>query len=84
MHGKVSMIFIHNCFLKYFKVRRPTGGHVHSKSGSIKEMVQNTYVVTTHQCHMAYLFVSFPVTLNDPEGHSRNEDSSIAIRRTFV
>jgi len=28
--------------------------------------------------------VSFPVTLNDPEGHSRNEDSSIAIRRTFV
>jgi len=35
-------------------------------------MVQDRYVVTTHQCHMAYLFVPFPMTLNDHEGHSRN------------
>jgi len=35
-------------------------------------MVQDRYVVTTHQCHMAYLFVPFPMTLNDPEDHSHN------------
>jgi len=34
---------------------------------------------TNGKYHMAYLFVPFPMTLDDLEGHSPN-----AIRRTFV
>jgi len=33
---------------------------------------------------MAYLFVPFPMTLDDLEGHSPMQDLSCAIPRTFV
>ena len=49
--GKVSMVFNRNCFPKndrLFKVRRPTGSHIHPKSGSIKEMARDRHIVTTH------------------------------------
>jgi len=51
MDGKVSMVFNRNCFFfkneRLFKVRRFTCGHVHRKSGSVKEMLQDRHVVTT-------------------------------------
>jgi len=44
------MFFNHTCFPKIlFKVRRSMGGHGHRKSGSIKEIVQDRHIVTTHQ-----------------------------------
>jgi len=61
-----------NCLskLRLFKV---TGSHVHCKSDSISDMVQDSHVLllgTNLKCYMAYPFLPFPVTLNDPEGHS--------------
>jgi len=79
MDGKVSMVFNHNCFPKMdllFKLRRPTGSHVHCKPfGCGREMAQDRHVVThttNRRYRMAYLFVPFPMTLDDLEGHSRN------------
>ena len=48
--GKVSVVFNRNCFPneRLLKVRHPTGSHVLRKSSSIKEMVQDKHVVTTH------------------------------------
>jgi len=52
MNGKVSVVFNRNCFpkMKDFSKLAPvrTGSHVHRKSGSIKEMVQDMHIVTTH------------------------------------
>ena len=83
MDGKVSMVFNRNCFpkMKYFSRLGDLQAcsHVHRKSGSIKEMSQ-----TNMKYHMTYLFVSFPMTLDDLEGHSRDQDLSNAIRRRFV
>jgi len=39
---------------------------------------------TDRKYRTAYLFVPFPVTLDDPEGHSPNAGLINAIRRTFV
>jgi len=39
---------------------------------------------TNKKYHIAYLFVPFPMTLDDIEGHSRNAGLSNANRRTFV
>ena len=58
-----------------FEVRRPTGSHIHPKSGSIKEMARDSTLLlhtTNRKYHMAYLFVPFPVTLDDLEGNSPN------------
>ena len=52
MDGKVSMIFNRNCFPKLKDFARlgdlQACSHVHRKSGSMKEMVQDRHVVTTH------------------------------------
>ena len=32
--------------IRLFKVRRPTGSHVHAKSGSIEEMARDRHIVT--------------------------------------
>jgi len=50
MDGKVSMVFNRICFLneRLFKGRRPTGSHVHRKSGRVKEMARDIHIVTTH------------------------------------
>jgi len=52
MSGKVSVVFNRNCFQKMKDFSRlappPTGSHIHRKSGSIKEMVQDRHVVTEH------------------------------------
>jgi len=48
------------------------------KSGSIKEMAQDSHIVTTHhyttnrKYHIVYLFMPFTMTLDDLEGHSPN------------
>ena len=52
-------------------MRRPTGNHTHPKSGSIKEMARDRHT-TNRKYHMAYLFVPFPMTFDDLEGHSPN------------
>jgi len=83
MDGKLSIVFNCNCFPKndrLFEVRCPTGSHIHPKSVSIIEMARDRHIVTSKWCvditnrkyHMAYLFVPFPVTLDDLEGHSPN------------
>jgi len=54
MDEKVSVIFNHNCFPKNqrrFKVRSPTGSHVHHKTGSMKKMTQ-VFVVMILQSHL--------------------------------
>ena len=45
------MVFNRSCLSKnkrLFEVRRPTGSHIHRKSGSIKEMARDKHIVTTH------------------------------------
>ena len=55
MDGKVSMVFNRNCFPKIlFKVRHPTGGHEHCKSGIIKETVQDRHAVTKKKIKVAH------------------------------
>jgi len=47
----VYVVCNRNCFVKTKYVSRlepPTSIHIHCKSGSIKEMVQDRHVVTTH------------------------------------
>ena len=59
-------------------VRRPTESHVRRKSGSrpIKEMARDRDTLLLHttnrKYHMAHLFVPFPITVDDLEGHSPN------------
>jgi len=51
INGKVSAVFYRNCFPKikdFSRLGPSTGSHVHRKSGSVKEMVQDKHVVTTH------------------------------------
>ena len=74
--------------IRLFKVRHPTDSHVHCKSGIVKEKwceIDMCYCTPnvnrfskffhwqTHwKYHMAYLFMPFPMTLDDLEGHSPN------------
>ena len=46
IYGLSSQLFSKNDRL--FKVRHHTGGHIHPKSGSVKEMAQDRHIVTTH------------------------------------
>ena len=39
-------VYMHSLIL--IKVRCPTGSHIHSKRGSIKEMARDRHIVTTH------------------------------------
>jgi len=90
MDEKVSIICNRSCFPKNerrFKVRSPTGSHVHHKTGSMKKWREiDTLLLhtTNRKYHMAYQFVPFPMILDGLEGHSPNADLSNAIRRTFV
>jgi len=57
---------------RLFNVRRPTGSHkvvVSKKWREIDTLLQHT---TNRKYHMAYLFVPFPMTLDNLEGHSTN------------
>jgi len=53
MDGKVSMVFNRNRFLKRKDFSRlgdlQACSHVHRKSDSVKEMVQDRHVITTHE-----------------------------------
>ena len=75
------MVFKRNYFPKndgLFKVRRPAGSHAHRKScrPSVNKWRETDTLLlhTTDRKHgcMAYLFVPFPMTLDDLEGHSPN------------
>jgi len=65
---------------------RPTGSHIHPKSGSIKEIARDRHII--RKFHMAYLFVPFLVTLDDLKGHLPNarliRGNSTNIRVTFA
>ena len=76
MDGKVSMVFNRNCFPKYFS----RSGALQAVTYIVKEVVSKKwYMIDTSLLHttnrkfpMAYLFVPFPMTLDDVEGHSCN------------
>ena len=78
MDGKVSMVFNRSCFVKnerLFKVRRPTGSYVHRKvvvSKKWREIDTLLLHASNRKYHIAYLFVPFPMTLHNLEGHSPN------------
>jgi len=38
----------------------------------MKEMAHDSHIVTTHHKYVAYLFMPFPMILDDIQGHSPN------------
>ena len=70
------MVFNRNCFPqndRLFKVRRHTGSHVHAVVSKKWREIDTLLLHTINRkYHMAYLFVPFPMTLDDLEGHSPN------------
>jgi len=85
MDGKISMVFSRNCFPKMTDFSRL--GALQAVTYTLKVVVAKKWReldtlllhATNGKYHMAYLFVPFPMTLDDLEGHLPN-----AIRRTFV
>jgi len=71
MDGKVSMVFNRNCFPKMTEF---------SRLGAVKVVVSKKWSetdilllhTTNRKYHMAYLFVPFPVTLDDLKCHLPN------------
>jgi len=79
MDVKLSMAFNSNCFFfkneRLFGVRRAAGSHVHRKvvvSKKWREIDTLLLHATHRKYHTAYLFVPFPMTLENLEGHSPN------------
>jgi len=76
--GKVSMIFNRNYFPKLTDFSRL--GALQAVTCTMKVVVSKKWreidtslLHTTHRkYHMAYIFVPFPITLDDLEGHSPN------------
>jgi len=73
------MVFNRNYFPKMKDFSRlgdlQACSHVHRKSGSIKKWCKTDTLLlhtTNRKRHMAYLFVSFSMTLDDLQGHSRD------------
>jgi len=82
MNWKVYVACKFNCCTKHEGLLKVTGSHVHCKSGSISEMVQDSHCY--HRVtHMAYSIAPFPMTLSDVQGHSKTAISN-AIFRTVV
>jgi len=79
MDGKVSTVFNRDCFFfkneRLFKVRRPRQAVMHRITGRIKEMAHSQkfcYYIPLIGSIIAYLFVPFPMTFENLEGHSPN------------
>ena len=78
MDETVSVVFNRNCFVKnerLFKVRCPTGNHVHRNMVVSKKWRETDTLLlhtTNRKYHIAYLFVPFPMTLENLEGHLPN------------
>ena len=78
MDGKVSMVFNRNCFPKMTDFSWL--GALQAVTYTLKVVVSKKWHeidtlllhTTNKKYHMAYLFVPFPMTLDDPEGHSPN------------
>ena len=78
MDGKVSMTFNRNYFPKLTDFSRL--GALQAVTCTMKVVVSKKWReidtlllhTTNRKYHMAYLFVQFPVTLDDLEGNSRN------------
>jgi len=75
-YGKVSMVFNRNCLSKMTDFSRL--GALQAVKYTLKVVESKKWReidtlllhTTNRKCHMAYLFVPFPMTLDDLEGHS--------------
>jgi len=73
--GKVSTVFNRNCFPKMTDFSR-----LQAVTYTVKVVVSKKWReidilllhTTNRKYHMAYLFMPFPITLDDLEGHSPN------------
>jgi len=79
MDGKVSIVFNRNCFPKMKDFSRlgdlQVCSHIHRKVVVSKKWCKiDTLLLqtTNRKRHMAYPFVSFSMTLDDLQGHSRD------------
>jgi len=88
---EISMVFNRNCFRKMTDFSRL--GALQAVTYTVKVVVSNKWRemdtlllhTTNRKYRVAYLFVPFPVTLDDLEGVIRlMQDLSNAIPRTFV
>jgi len=78
MDGKVYTVFNRNCFPKMTDFS--SLGALQAVTYTVKVVLSkkwretNTLLLhtTNRKYHMAYLFVSFPMTLHDLEGHTPN------------
>ena len=78
MDGKLSIVFNRNCFPKMTDFSRL--GALQAVTYTVKVVVskkwREIYTLLLHatnrKYHMVYLFVPFPMTLDDLEGHSLN------------
>jgi len=78
MDGEVSMVFNRNRFSKMKDFSRI--GALQAVTYTLKVVVSKKWCkidtlllhTTNRKHHMAYLFVPFPMTLDDLEGHLRN------------
>ena len=78
MDGKVSVFFIRSCFPKMTDFSRL--GTLQAVTCTVKVVVSKKWCeidtmllhTTNGKYHMAYLFMPFPMTLCDLEGHSPN------------
>ena len=82
--GKVSMVFNRSCFpkVRLFKVTRPTGNHIHRKSGARQTHCYYTpligsIILPIYSCHFQWPSMTLKVT-------RIMQSLSNAIRRTFV
>jgi len=72
MDGKVFMVFNRNCFSKMTDFSRLGTHTLQAVSKKWREIDTLLLHTTNRKYHVAYLFVLFPVTLGDLEGHSPN------------
>jgi len=90
VNGKVYVVFNRNCLLKVKDFSRlgPLQAIMHTVVVSKKWREIDTLLLhsTNRKYHMTYLFVPFPMTLDDLESHSRDAGliKCNTIRRTFV
>ena len=91
MDGKVSMVFNRNCLPKMKDFSRL--GALQAVMYTVKVVVSKKWHeidtlllhTTNRKYHIAYLFMPFPMTLDDLKGHFPiTQALSHAIRRTFV
>ena len=72
MDGKVSLVFSRNCFPKMTEFSRLGALQAVTVSKKWRELDTLLLHTINRKYHMAYLFVPFPMNLDDLVGHSPN------------